>query len=177
MKILIAYATVHGSTREVAEFMKSILEGHGFEVVTANVKDITSVEEYDAFVLGSAIYGGMWLTEMSHFLTNQQAQLAAKPVYFWITCIRVLESDGREHALQYYVHRDMLRQIGNRDVGIFAGKLKLDEIDWNERWTLSIRYDGKEMPGTFNDDYRDWDAIKAWTEQVASGLKESTPSS
>jgi menaquinone-dependent protoporphyrinogen oxidase len=171
VKVLIAYATVHGSTAEVAERMKPVFEKQGFDVTTANVKDLTSVEGYDAYVIGSPIYAGMWLTEISHFLSDYSSVLATKPSYLWIMGIRVLEADGKEHALQYYVHQHDLQRVGVKDVGVFAGKLNLDEIDWNERWTLSIRYDGKEMPGTFNDDYRNWDEITAWAEKVAGEIK------
>jgi len=67
--------------------------------------------------------------EYSQFLEKFKTELAAKPVYMWIMCIRVLEPDGLEHARKEYVHHVTLNEIGVRDVGVFAGKLDLAVID------------------------------------------------
>jgi menaquinone-dependent protoporphyrinogen oxidase len=171
MKLLIAYATAHGSTAEIAQFMGDIFAEKNFEITVASVDEVKSVEDYDAFVLGSAIHAGMWLTPLSRFLDRFEDTLMQKPVALFITCIRVLEPDGREHALKYYVHQDTLDKINALDVGVFAGKLQLDSIDLNERWTLSLRYDGQEVPGTLSDDFRDWDAIRQWALATAERLR------
>ncbi len=170
MKILVAYATTHGSTAEIAKFIGQILAEHDAQVTVEAVENITSVTDYDAFVIGTPIYGGMWLTQMSHFLDTFEAELARKPVYFWISCIRVLEQDGYQHALDNYIHKPTLEKIGVKTVAVFAGKLKLDAIDWNERWTLSAKYDGSVLPGTRDDDFRDWNAIRAWASKVRDEL-------
>lgn len=163
MKVLVAYATTHGSTAEIAGFMGGVLKERDLDVTVAKVNTIQSVKGYDAFFIGTPIYGGMWLTEMSQFLANFSADLAGKPIYFWMVCIRVLEADGYQHAQDEYVHKSVLEKIGVKDVGVFAGKLNLEAIDWNERWTLSARYDGKDLPGTHNDDFRNWNIIRDWT--------------
>ena len=36
--------------------------------------------------------------------------------------------------------------------------------------TFVARYDGLEPPGSYNSDFRDWDAIRAWTTKVADDL-------
>ncbi len=170
MKILVAYASKHGSTAEIARFIGDILEEHDAEVIVSDVETVKSVDGYDAFVIGSPIYGGMWLTEFSQFLEKFKSQMAAKPVYMWIACIRVLEPNGREFALREYVYQPTLVQIGVKEIEVFAGKLNLAEIDWDERWTLSARYEGEVLPGSHNDDYRDWNAIRAWATRVRSEL-------
>ncbi|HSS96135.1 MAG TPA: flavodoxin domain-containing protein [Terriglobales bacterium] len=170
MKVLIAYASGHGSTGEVAQFIADVLKEHDIDVTVQLADQIQSLSGYDAFVVGSPIYGGMWLTEVSQFLEKFKAELSAKPTHLWIMCIRVLESDGLEHALKEYVHQTTLNEIGIHDVGVFAGKLDLSTIDWNERWTLAARYDGDALPGTRNDDYRDWDAIRTWAKNIREEL-------
>ncbi len=166
MKVLIAYATTHGSTTEVAEFIGEVFREHDLEITVQPVYQVQSVSEYDAFVLGSPVYGGMWLTEMSQFFARFERELARKPVYYWMTCIRVLETDGRQHALDEYVHKPTLEKIGVRDVEVFAGKLNLEAIDWKERWTLAARYDGKTLPAVHSEDYRDWNLIREWAKRV-----------
>ncbi|MBZ0278284.1 MAG: flavodoxin domain-containing protein [Anaerolineae bacterium] len=174
MKILSAYASAHGSTGEIAHFIGQVFKEHDHEVTIAEADHIASVAEYDAFILGSPIHGGMWLTEISRFIARHESQLAAKPVFFYITCIRVLEADGYEHAQGNYLYHEVLEDIGVKvqDVGIFAGKLDLETIDWRERWTLSLRYDGHEVPGTLNQDFRDWNAIRGWVNKVLAQLEQ-----
>jgi menaquinone-dependent protoporphyrinogen oxidase len=170
MNILVAYASAHGSTAEIAEFIGKELAHRDFKITVSNVVDVTSVDEYDAFVLGSAIHAGMWLTEMSRFLERFQPKLAVAPVVFFMTCIRVLEPDGYQHALRDYVNQRVLDQINLKDLTAFAGRLQMDAVDWGERWTLAANYDGLTPPGTHNNDYRDWAKIRAWARKIADKL-------
>jgi menaquinone-dependent protoporphyrinogen oxidase len=175
MKILVAYASAHGSTKEVAEFVGRIFSAYNAEVTVANVSEVSSVEGYDAFVLGSAIHGGLWLQEMCSFTDRFGSKIARKPSYFWINCIRALEADGYDHALKYYVDHKTLRTFNVRDVAVFTGKLNTDAITRQEQWYLASNYDGKMMAGSINHDFRDWQAIAAWTIGIATELK-LTPS-
>ena len=170
MKILVAYATKHGSTAEVAEFIGKVFREHEIDTTVTKVELVQSVKDYDAFVLGSPVYASLWLTEMSQFLERFESELSKKPVYYWMNCIRVLEPDGREHAQAEYVYQPTMKKIGVRDIAVFSGKLNLHEIDWNERWTLSVSYEGNALPGSRNDDYRDWNAIQEWAKQVRTQL-------
>lgn len=172
MRILVAYASAHGSTAEIAQFIGQVFEERDLHATVLDVETVDSVDGYDAFVLGSAIHGGMWLTSMSRFLDQFQGELIRKPVYFFITCIRVLEPDGHQHALEHYVHQETLKHIGVRDTAVFAGKLQMNAIDLNERWALALRYDGAVAPGGFNDDFRDWNAIREWATKVRSQISK-----
>jgi menaquinone-dependent protoporphyrinogen oxidase len=172
MNVLVGYASAHGSTAEIARFMADILEERGLKATVSSVAEIESVDAYDAVVVGSAIHGGMWLTEMSQFLAKFADALAKKPVYVFITCIRVLEEGGYQHSIEEYVNHSVLDKIGVRDVAAFAGKLEMNAVDWQERWTLSARYDGSEPPGTYNNDFRNWDTIRAWTVKVVEQLQK-----
>jgi menaquinone-dependent protoporphyrinogen oxidase len=171
MNVLIAYASMHGSTAEIAQFIGRILESYSINVTVVDVKDIASVEDYDGFVLGSAIEGGMWLHEMSQFMTRFKNELARKPCFLFITCIRVLEADGFEHTKKYYVHHNTVEQLRIRDIAVFAGSLNVDRINWDESWLLALQYDGAQIPGRINHDYRDWQAIGSWAVQVAHALE------
>lgn len=170
MKILVGYASAHGSTAEVAQYIGDTLEERQFNVTVANVTDIQSVDQYDAFILGSAIHAGMWLKELSQFLTQFGGSIKGKPFYLFVTCIRVLEPDGYQFVIDNYVHHHVIDPLGVREVQPFAGKLDLNQVDWDERWTLAARYDGSVMPGSYNHDFRNWDVIKAWAMRVADAL-------
>ena len=170
MNVLVGYASAHGSTAEIAEFIGNILKQRGLSVTVSNVTAVSTVGSYDAFILGSAIHEGMWLNEMSQFLVRFEDELKSAPVAFFITCIRVLEPDGYEHSLEKYVNHRVLNELNVKALTAFAGRLELDAVDWEERWILAARYDGLQPPGTFNNDFRNWSAIEAWATQVAEML-------
>ncbi len=170
MKVLIAYASAHGSTAEVAHAMGRVLLERGAGVTVEDVKKLHQIGDYDAAILGSAVHGGNWLPEMTGFLRAAVEPLADKPVYFWINCIRVMERYGEQHALENYLNYDLLQPFKLRDKAVFAGKLDLANVDWDERWTLSARYDGSTWPSNFDGDFRDWNVIRAWAEKIADEI-------
>lgn len=170
MNILVGYASAHGSTAEIGEFIGQELKGRDFNVTVANVADVKSIDSYDAFVLGSAIHDGMWLTEMSQFLSRFEAALAEKPVAFFVTCIRIIEDDGYQHVIENYINHKVLDKLNLKSVTAFAGRLEFEAVDWDERWALAARYDGRQVPGTLNEDFRDWDEIRSWTQHIADDL-------
>ncbi len=51
-KILVAYATKCGSTREIAEFMVKTLQEKGVDADLSEMKTVKSVKDYNGLVLG-----------------------------------------------------------------------------------------------------------------------------
>ncbi len=170
MKILVAYASAHGTTGETATFISKVLEVYGAEVTCAAVETIEDVKAYDVFILGSAIHEGVWLRSMLLFIDKFENELAQKPVYFFISCIRIVEADGYDHVMKNYMHMPTLEKLKVRNVNAFGGAIQLSEIDWNERWALGLRYDGTNLQTRLNADYRDWYAIGAWVNSIAKEL-------
>jgi hypothetical protein len=76
-RILIAYDTIHGSTAEVADKIGKELCSRGFKVDVRFVGNTSSIEEYDAVILGSAIYEFNWLPDARRFFKK----LLCSPVF------------------------------------------------------------------------------------------------
>lgn len=170
--VLVAYASEKGSSGEIAEVMGKTLQSTGFAVTVAPVQEITNLEPYDAIVLGSPIYKGLVLPQMIGFLHKRSKQFAQKPIFFWITCIRILEPDGEEHALLHYLPHDQLNRMNLIETRVFAGKLQFSKEDLDERWALMLHYDGHKHTSELNTDFRDWPTIKKWVEHIATTLAE-----
>ena len=69
--MLVAYASRHGATREIAEAIAAALLARG---VTADARDVATIdglEPYDAVVLGSAVYFGKWLEPARAFAAHR----------------------------------------------------------------------------------------------------------
>jgi menaquinone-dependent protoporphyrinogen oxidase len=170
MRILSVYASAHGSTAEVARFMGELWQRCGVGTVVEAGDSVCSVEGYDAYVLGSAVHNGLWLPEMAAFVRRTRSELADKPAYLWLTCLRAIEPGGYAYVTNNYLPNLLSRSLSFRRIGIFAGKVDTATLDRDEAWTLTFRYDGSRDVSTLGGDHRDWNAIRAWAEQVADDL-------
>jgi menaquinone-dependent protoporphyrinogen oxidase len=171
MHVLIAYATRHGSTLETAEFIADILRDAGHTVTVEHADEVTDITPFDAFVLGTGIYRGTWLPALTTFIRRFEDDFEDKPVFAWMLCIRLLEDDGRPYVLENYVPHYLLHNLNMQGIQPFLGRLYQVAVDMNERWTLSLRYDGSLDPTQIDADYRNWDAIQGWAESIVTQLE------
>src|SRR5262249_4603624 len=77
--ILVVYASTHGPTRQVAETVAKRLEAHGLRVELSPAADVRDITEYDAVVVGAALYTGRMVADARRFLRRNHAQLAERP--------------------------------------------------------------------------------------------------
>lgn len=163
-KVLVAYASVSGSTGEVAEAIGQVLgKQEGVTVEVRRVRDVTDIGVYSAVVLGSSIRVGKWLPEAIQFLETHQESLGQVPVAYFTTCLTMVNDteDSRRTVLAYM--EPVLQksaEIKPVGLGLFAGSL-----DPNR--PLVMQTDLAPQG-----DYRDWEAIRAWAEEVAPALME-----
>jgi menaquinone-dependent protoporphyrinogen oxidase len=77
--VLVAYATTHGSTMEVAEAIGAKLReaGHEVEVLPANV--VHEIDAHEAVVLGGMLHTSRWHGDARDFLERHRAALARVP--------------------------------------------------------------------------------------------------
>src|SRR5262245_56748643 len=131
MKVLVGYATVHGSTAEEAQRIGDVLSKRGHLVTVADVKTLTHVDDYEAFVLGTAIEAGNWLPDFKNFFKAFETQMMNEPIYIWINCIRVMEEYGMSHVMDFYMVPELTKNLNVRSRTAFAGKLDLQVVDWD----------------------------------------------
>src|SRR5688500_5163106 len=96
MRVLVAGASKHGSTREIAKAIAEELRAAGLDADLRDAGNVTSLAGYDAVVLGSAIYMGRWMPEAKHLVERFQPQLAALPV--WLFSSGLLGADDPQPA-------------------------------------------------------------------------------
>ena len=89
MKILVAVASRHGSTADIARRLAARLDDLGH---TTTVVDLLRdhghggdpvVERHDAVVVGSAIYESHWLRSARTFVLRNATQLQHMPVFLF----------------------------------------------------------------------------------------------
>jgi menaquinone-dependent protoporphyrinogen oxidase len=147
VKVLIAYTTKKGSTREVAERIGEVLQAKGIEVKVADIKDKPKVEGYDAAIVGAPIMMGSLLHRAPKFVKKHLAYLQDKPFACFALGGTLAEDTEENRAIMLKKLAKITDKIKPVDIGLFGG-----------------RYDDER-------DYRDWDKIKAWAEGLAGKLK------
>ena len=60
VRVLVSAASRHGSTSDFAEVIAQVLS-EGLTVTVLPPKEVQSIEEHDAALIGSAVYVGHWL--------------------------------------------------------------------------------------------------------------------
>jgi menaquinone-dependent protoporphyrinogen oxidase len=161
MTILIAVASRHGSTREIADALAHELRDCGQAVVVRNADAVGTTDRYDAAIVGSAIYMGAWLPEARRFVERQQAQLRAVPV--WLFSSGPLGDEDPQPRGDPAHLAEMMQATRARGHRIFVGKLAKDELGLGER--LAVK-----MVKAPDGDFRDWDAIRGWAREIATAV-------
>jgi menaquinone-dependent protoporphyrinogen oxidase len=82
-KTLVAFATKHGSTAEIAETIGMGLRAGGREVDVRPAGEVTDLSAYDAVVVGSAVYMGSWQRDALDFLRRHETELAQIPTWMY----------------------------------------------------------------------------------------------
>ena len=83
MRILVTYATCHGSTAEIARRIASRLESFGDAVECLAMSEVSHLSGYEAVVAGSAIHDQDWLDDARAFVSRFAPDLGALPVWLF----------------------------------------------------------------------------------------------
>ena len=171
MTVLVAYATKHGSTEQIAETIGRELRLRGLEADVLSVGEVEDVGRYHAVVLGSAVYVGHWLSNARAFVKQHADELADRPTWLFSSGpvghpLRPADED----AVQI---EEVLEAIEPREHRVFPGKLDKSRLDCCE-WMLVFALRVKEG------DYRNEGEVSAWAREIAASLQpqpSSSPSS
>lgn len=159
--ILVAYASKHGATEGIAQAIAERLGERGRQAEARNVEEIEDLGDPEAVVLGSAIYAGSWIKDAASFAERHRDELAAKPV--WLFSSGPLGTEEEDEEQQPRQLADLQAQLSPRDHRVFFGALDREKLGFAERMIVKAV---KAPDG----DFRDWDAIRAWADDIAAEL-------
>jgi menaquinone-dependent protoporphyrinogen oxidase len=159
MRILVAYASKHGGTAEIADAIAARLRERGLDVDERPVLDAT-VDRHDAVVLGSAVFVGSWMKEATAFAKANAEALARIPV--WAFSSGPTDDPG-EHAVSEKQHTEIDALLHPREHRVFGGVLDPATLGFVERRVVKM----VKAPIA---DRRDWDEIRAFGDEIADAL-------
>ncbi|OGO57532.1 MAG: hypothetical protein A2V85_13525 [Chloroflexi bacterium RBG_16_72_14] len=163
-RVLVAYASKHGSTREIAEEIGRVLRDGGLDAEVAEARLVSDVAAYGAVVLGSALYAAHWQRDANRFVARHLAALRTRPV--WLFSTGPLDRSADAGLLpappSVAITTDPIGARGHR---VFGGRLLADTPGLDPQ-VLATHPVG---------DFRDWDAIRAWAAGIAAALVSPAP--
>ena len=163
-RILITYASQGGSTAGVAETIGKTLSTNGVVVDVLPMKAVTDLSPYQAVVIGSAVHSGKWLPEAMAFIERNQSSLRKVPTAIFQVCMMMATSNEQYRRMVPDWLAPLRTQIRPIAEGSFAGALWPNQYPKvSEKLGLRIFLASVKLKAG---DYRDWDAIRAWAENL-----------
>ncbi len=169
-RALVTYGTRYGATKGIASRIGERLRQSGFDTDVLHANENIEVRKYDAVIVGSPIYGRAWLPEPALLIIMNADALSEIPF--------ALFSSG---MIDVKHHRGVLRQ----EHDAFIRKLRSETETEIEPLSTAV-FDGamnrSNLPKcmqivdmilgvTPQGDFRDWEAIDKWADNIAFKFK------
>lgn len=163
-KILVGYATRYGSTRDVAEMIANTVREAGFEVDVSQVRDIKSLVEYKAVILGAPLFMFHWHKDVLRFLSKHQRILLDLQVAIFAlgpTHDPYDEQEWRDSWSQLNKELANYSWLKPVEIEMFGGKYD----------PTMLKFPLKMMAGSVPaSDIRNVEAIQAWARKLTEKL-------
>lgn len=196
-KILVAYATMAGSTAEVAQSVGDVLASRGLQVEVLPIADVKGLEAYDGIVVGGPMIMG-WHRQARRFLKQNRAALQRVPLAVFITAMSLTQTaETNVEGVPVFVDeklpkppkaagslsfRERYARLGNyvgpvlaavrpgkpASLGVFGGRLEYGRLKW---WAVLFAMLIIQAPAG---DRRNWDAIQAWAGELPERFQMET---
>ena len=168
-KILIAYASNYGSTIEIAEYIGQLLRDQGCEVDVRSVKELGDISKYQSVVIGSATRMDKLLADALKFGKKHEHDLQRMKTAYFIVGVTMKQDtpENREKVTGFL--EPLCRICEPVSLGLFAGKIDYSKVGLF--WKVLAKFDKSGLME--EGDFRNWDAIGKWADEIAPALIES----
>lgn len=159
-KILVSAGSKHGATAEIGTRIGEVLEQRGLDATVLEPRNVLDVDEFDAVILGSAVYAGHWVHEAKE-VARLISKAAARPAT-WLFSSGPVGDPPKPEEDPVDVS-DIIQTTSAAEHRIFSGKIDKSKLSFAERAILIA-------VGAPEGDYRDWDEIEEWARTIADRL-------
>lgn len=166
LRVLVAYASCHGSTAGIAERIAARLRSSGDTIECRPMGDVSDLSGFDATVLGSALHDQAWLPEAMAFLARFADAL--DPLPLWLFTV------GMPGALPRRLQRWARMEEGQtaeklaplvhpKGHHLFSGVIRKEHLGRAGRFRFRL------MGGRYGD-FRNWDEVDRWADALRDEL-------
>ncbi|MEV7972645.1 flavodoxin domain-containing protein [Cellulomonas sp. NPDC089187] len=160
MRVLITVASRHGATAEIGTAIGRVLSEAGHHVREVAPQDVTTLDDVEAVVLGSAVYTAHWLPAARDFAKRWEDELRARRVWVFSSGLATQPAASANSPHELMALRERVGALGHRS---FAGRLQRSELAFAERALIA---GARAKEG----DHRDFEAVAAFAREIADQL-------
>jgi menaquinone-dependent protoporphyrinogen oxidase len=162
-RVLVTYGSKHGGTAELDEVIAETLRTWELHVDCVAGHLVDDVADYDAVVIGGALYMHRWCREAARLVKRNADELRRRAV--WMFSSGPLDdSASRTELAPVRQVEALMARIAARGHATFGGRL--------ERTATGL---AGAMAKTHSGDWRDLDQVRAWARSIARSLEASPP--
>lgn len=172
IKVLVAYASTYGSTQEVAEAITARLRQSGLTVDQQPMKKVKSLTGYGAVILGAPLYLGGWHRDALNFMAQHREALIQRPLA--IFALGPTSTDEEEwQSARSMLEKELAKfpWLTPIAVEMFGGKYNPAKLNIPHKLIASLP--ASPLHGMPASDVRDWAAIRAWADNLATQLQST----
>ena len=193
-KILVAFATMAGSTMEVAETVSEEIAKSGAQVDVLPISEIEHLQAYDGVVVGGAMIMG-WHREALRFLKKHRKAFQKIPLAVFVMAMSLTETDETPaEGVMVIIDEKLPKPPENKaelsfreryarpskylapilratrpvkpvSIGVFGGRLEYGRLKW---WAVLFAMLVIQAPAG---DRRNWSAIRSWAAELPAALQ------
>lgn len=154
--VLVAYASKHGATREIAQWIAEALERMGVTAPVLPADEVGDLEGIDAVVIGGPLYVGRVLKPVSSFFSHHRAALGTIPVALFLSGTLIASGDARQDERGRAIAEKIHQGVPISALALFGGRFSARQVP----------VVGRLFPGAEQKDTRDRPTIEAWAEAL-----------
>ncbi len=161
MRVLIVFGSSRGGTAGLAQMVADALRDDGVEVDVAPADESVRVLDYDAVVVGGALYAFRWHKAARRFVKRHTRELRQRPTYFFSSG-PLDDSASRKDIAPVSGVAALMKRVDARGHVTFGGRLLAD----------AKGFPAGAMAKKNAGDWRDIEQVCKWADSVTAELQK-----
>lgn len=160
MRVLVTVGSERGGTAGLGEMVAEDLRTEGFQVDLRPPREVRRLDEYDAVVVGGALYALRWHRDARRFVRRHAGELQSRPTWFFSS--GPLDDSAGSKVIPPVAGVDKLMQrVHARGHATFGGRLAAD----------ARGFPASAMAKKHAGDWRDPAQVGTWAHGIADQLR------
>lgn len=164
MTILIAFGTVEGQTRKVAQFVDDQLRKAGQDTVLFDTNERTEEVTFDGVdkvILAASVHERRHPKPFEIFVASSHKELEKRPTLFLSISLKAAFPDGQEEAQDYIDEMKLRTGLTPTHEHLVAGAIRSDSYDFYASQVLRhvVLSDQTVDPSVRDYEFTDWDEL------------------